>query len=346
MTSPTPWSDEAAAVEAVVAAIAAGEWSRIDGWESTARSVLTALEPYIPGAEKLLGGDGHQVVIEFDGGMPGLTLLHPDGGCTAPMQCGLCAADLSDPDAKRCYDCRDMAAEGCWLQGWFDNLDYGELLHGTVTLPIDAEWDGDHPKITVSQPPQHPTSGLDGGVERDGVYDFSELEALQRAASNIVAFETIEDKLGLDDWAMLLLDLREQGFEITRIPASAPSGGEQRRVEEEAIEDRATVVLSLREANTAVTPLQVMVHEGKAVAGSPVAQVAEVLAQRIANAYRSGESQSERSALEELVEMFAEQGRQLRERGEKFGFDSHIDRAEVWEKAAKCASAKVGQEGG
>lgn len=104
------------------------------------------------GGEEQVGA-GHRVVIEFDGGMPGLKLLHPEGGCTAPIQCGLCAADLTDPKAKRCYDCKDMAAEGCWLEGWFDNLDYDELLHGKVTLPIDATWDGDHPVVTVLQPP-------------------------------------------------------------------------------------------------------------------------------------------------------------------------------------------------
>jgi hypothetical protein len=98
-------------------------------------------------------GEGHRVEIEFDGGYPRLRLIHPESGCSAPSQCGLCAADLNDPEAKRCYDCKDMKPEGCWLDGWFENLEADELLRGKVTVPIDAKWDCDHPIITITTPP-------------------------------------------------------------------------------------------------------------------------------------------------------------------------------------------------
>lgn len=134
-------------------------WDRLGKLVAFLRRIvaLDTPQPESGGVEEA----GHRVTMEFDGGGPYMTLHHPEGGCKAPLTCGLCAADLTDPDTKRCYDCEGMESEGCWLQGWFDNLGADELLHGKVTVPFDAEWDQDHPIITIRQPvPQPPQVGL------------------------------------------------------------------------------------------------------------------------------------------------------------------------------------------
>lgn len=52
-----------------------------------------------------------------------------------------------------------------------------------------------------------------------------------------------------------------------------------------AFEDEQTVTLTLREANTIITPLQVLGYEGKVDPTSPVAQATEILGAKIARAY-------------------------------------------------------------
>lgn len=95
---------------------------------------------------------GHRVVLEFDGGSLLTTLICPDdGSCEPATQCGRCAADWTDPDAKRCYDCEGVRPGPCWLQTWFDDAPT-EYFSGKVELPVTAEWDCDHPIIRITQP--------------------------------------------------------------------------------------------------------------------------------------------------------------------------------------------------
>jgi hypothetical protein len=91
------------------------------------------------------GTEGHRLKLSFDDGLR-VELIHPEGGCQPPSQCFFCAADLRDPDAKRCYDCKNMDpdAEGCWLTGWVDEQGY-ELVRGSVTLPVAVAWETDYP---------------------------------------------------------------------------------------------------------------------------------------------------------------------------------------------------------
>lgn len=94
----------------------------------------------------------HRVELTIEDGYLSMKLIHPDSGCEPPTVCA-CGRDLSDTDDTGCYDCRDglLSADSCWLSSWFDNLTPDELLHGRVslTVPIQAEWKNDHPKITL-----------------------------------------------------------------------------------------------------------------------------------------------------------------------------------------------------
>jgi hypothetical protein len=101
---------------------------------------------------KELGTEGHRVVLTFDGGGPSLKLLHPETGCETATQCGLCGRRVDDPESKPCYDCKDGFDPDCWLTDWFANLGADELLHGSVTVAVTAEWDQDHPKIVINGP--------------------------------------------------------------------------------------------------------------------------------------------------------------------------------------------------
>jgi hypothetical protein len=91
---------------------------------------------------------GHRVVLEFDGGAFYAKLICPESGCNPASHCGRCAADLTDPTSKRCYDCEGMEPGECWLQGWFDDEPI-EYFDGELEFPVTAEWDCDHPIIRV-----------------------------------------------------------------------------------------------------------------------------------------------------------------------------------------------------
>jgi hypothetical protein len=90
--------------------------------------------------------NGHRVVIEFDGGGgAGAKLICPESGCVPAEFCGVCGSAYGDPEAEGCSDCRDdEAPTECWIKTWFDNVSADELLHGSIEVPIRAEWDGDH----------------------------------------------------------------------------------------------------------------------------------------------------------------------------------------------------------
>ena len=98
------------------------------------------------------GGEGHRVEITFDGYGPGVRLIHPSGGCPLPEgHCEDCGADLQDPESKCCKSCDGMRPGWCWIEDWVENDGY-ELLHGKVTLAVEAEWDGDSCRLHVHQP--------------------------------------------------------------------------------------------------------------------------------------------------------------------------------------------------
>jgi len=88
--------------------------------------------------------EGHSVELEFDGGGVFMRLIHPENGCDPPSVCASCGRYAEEPEGQEpCYDC-PKPDDGCWLQGWADNLAADELLKGTVIVPISPEWAGDH----------------------------------------------------------------------------------------------------------------------------------------------------------------------------------------------------------
>jgi histidine triad (HIT) family protein len=123
---------------------------------------------------KELGMEGHRVVLSFDGGgSPRLKLLHPESGCAPATQCALCGR-MEGSESAPCYDCKGGFDPSCWLTDWFDNLSADELLHGSVTVAVTAEWDQDHPKIIIESPeldvstlPASESPGNSGEVEEE-----------------------------------------------------------------------------------------------------------------------------------------------------------------------------------
>lgn len=61
-----------------------------------------------------------------------------------------------DPESTRCYDCKNMAVDDCWLTGWFDNCGIDELLVGSLEVTVDATWGGDHPRVEIVEAAQPP----------------------------------------------------------------------------------------------------------------------------------------------------------------------------------------------
>lgn len=98
----------------------------------------------------------HRVEIEFgDGGVWG-KLICPEDGCACAEAC-VCGRPLGEPikDGEGCYDCRDIdpnAERECWVKGWFDNCSV-ELLSGTVTVAIEASWDGEQCVAKIVEAP-------------------------------------------------------------------------------------------------------------------------------------------------------------------------------------------------
>ena len=71
----------------------------------------------------------HRVEIEFDGGGVSGKLICPESGCTPP------------PPGE------------CWIKTWFDNLSVDELLHGKVTVEINAEFEDDTLVARIAEAP-------------------------------------------------------------------------------------------------------------------------------------------------------------------------------------------------
>lgn len=101
----------------------------------------------------MAASDGHRVEIEFDGGAVSGKLICPESGCVPAQNCSQCGRELHPRDLTEqreegiepCYDCKDAESwrDECWIKTWFDNVGVDELLHGNVTVEIEAEWDGD-----------------------------------------------------------------------------------------------------------------------------------------------------------------------------------------------------------
>ena len=85
----------------------------------------------------------HRVVLTFDGGGLMAKLICPESGCVVAEFCGACGRHLADPETEPCYDCSDIDLRECWVKTWFDNCAPDELLHGSVTVEVECEWDGD-----------------------------------------------------------------------------------------------------------------------------------------------------------------------------------------------------------
>ena len=90
----------------------------------------------------MAASDKHRVEIEF--GTYGVSgkLICPESGCKPATTCADCGRD-KEPSDGCCDVCADGLGDECWIKTWFDNVGVDELLHGNVTVEIDAEWDGE-----------------------------------------------------------------------------------------------------------------------------------------------------------------------------------------------------------
>src|SRR5689334_22995330 len=93
----------------------------------------------------------HRVVLMFDDGL-NLKLIHPEEGCSQAVVCSECYRHIEDDERKPCSACPDPEDTTCWVQSWFDNCTYDELLHGELTAEVETEWDGDHIDVTIIGP--------------------------------------------------------------------------------------------------------------------------------------------------------------------------------------------------
>lgn len=103
----------------------------------------------------------HRVVITFDDGIQA-KLICPESGCVPVTICSYCNRNIEQTD-ERCPQCPSGEGE-CWLKMWADADDLLEYTFGgSVTVPIEFEWDGDGPSITVvTASPDGPTTDPQG----------------------------------------------------------------------------------------------------------------------------------------------------------------------------------------
>lgn len=117
----------------------------------------------------------HRVVLSFGDGGLSAKLICPESGCFPATHCPECCTDIG-PRGCECQD--EPAPDECWVKGWFDNLmPAEEILHGSFTVTIDPEFDGDTIRAHIvdpKTPPDHARSSLrmlgvrSGGLERPG----------------------------------------------------------------------------------------------------------------------------------------------------------------------------------
>jgi hypothetical protein len=94
----------------------------------------------------------HRVVLEFDDGCHARLVCPDDGSCQPAQVCGECYRHVDDAEKPPCDACPRPEDTGCWLKSWFDNSTYDELMHGKVTVEIDAEWNGDYVIASIVEP--------------------------------------------------------------------------------------------------------------------------------------------------------------------------------------------------
>jgi hypothetical protein len=88
--------------------------------------------------------EGHRLSVEFEEGMPRLTLIHPTSGCHE----GTC----SSCGGEGCDECPTPGE--CWMQGWVDYAGAECLEGGPVEFPVTAECDGEEFYLHVAPGPQ------------------------------------------------------------------------------------------------------------------------------------------------------------------------------------------------
>lgn len=99
----------------------------------------------------------HRVVLTFDDGLYAkLICPGPGKGCQPATVCASCHRGIDSEGS--CYDCEDGFPDDCWIKGWFDNLTPDELLHGEITVEIEADFDGETAICSVVAPLVQPPS--------------------------------------------------------------------------------------------------------------------------------------------------------------------------------------------
>ena len=91
----------------------------------------------------------HQIKVTFEGDCIAYELIHPESGCVCASLCTECGWDRAfDLDDARCPYCPEPSEE-CWLTSWAEAGEMSDYLHGEITFPVQATWDGDGPIIEV-----------------------------------------------------------------------------------------------------------------------------------------------------------------------------------------------------
>ena len=98
----------------------------------------------------------HRVVLTFGDGGLSAELLCPESGCSPATHCPECWTDIGP---KGCECSPERASDECWVKSWFDNLMPEEILHGSVAVTIDPEFDGDTVRAHIVGPTPAVTQG-------------------------------------------------------------------------------------------------------------------------------------------------------------------------------------------
>lgn len=92
----------------------------------------------------------HALRINFDGGMPTITLVCPEaGGCLPPGYCSECGRNRGEIEREPCECCPDHATY-CNAKEWCDAAGSIEWVAGEIVVPVEIEWDSDEgPTLSV-----------------------------------------------------------------------------------------------------------------------------------------------------------------------------------------------------
>jgi hypothetical protein len=98
--------------------------------------------------------NAHQLVVTLsEHGIHTKLVCPDDGSCAPATTCSECGREIGDPEAKPCYDCPSEIGE-CWIKSWADNVDLAQegYVEASVTIPVQATWNGDHPDVEQVSP--------------------------------------------------------------------------------------------------------------------------------------------------------------------------------------------------